>query len=249
MPVVITRIGVVLAIVILVAGCGNARQSLAQLAPNLTVSEKDDGGKITLEVGQVVLVRLTAGAGYNPWSRPTSSNSESLAWLATQPASLDRVTRLLLAATSVGSSDLSSGSSHICPGSYTGPETPGAVYCSDGASLFSLHVRVIDGAPRQFDLMTQSPKQASGYRLREGDTLAVDGMAMNASVHTKYGSPDSRVLATLTDPRSTHDGNGLYRAFGPGTTNISYSECPANPQIMLPCLGFNIAVTVVAQSG
>ena len=97
--------------------------------------------------------------------------------------------------------------------------------------------------------MTQSPKEPSGYRLHEGDTLAVDGMAMNASVHTKYGSPDSKVLATLTDPRSRHDGNGLYRAVGPGTTNISYSECPANPQIMLPCLGFNIAVTVVAKSG
>jgi hypothetical protein len=249
MPVVITRIGVVLAIVILTAGCGNARPGPAQLTPNLTVSEKDDGGQITLEVGQVVLVRLSAGAGYNPWSRPTSSNSEALAWLATQPESLDRVTRLLLAATSVGSSDLSSGNSHICPGSYTGPETPGVVYCSDGASLFVLHVRVIEGAPRQFDLMTQSPKESLGYRLHEGDTLVVDGMAINASVRTKYGSPDSRVLATLTDPRSTHDGNGLYRAVGPGTTRISYSECPANPQIMRPCLGFNIAVTVVAQSG
>jgi hypothetical protein len=245
MPVVITRIGVVLAIVILTAGCGNARPGPAQLTPNLTVSEKDDGGQITLEVGEVVLVRLTAGAGYNPWSRPSSSNSEALAWLAAQPASLDRVTRLLLAATSVGSSDLSSGSSHICPGSYTGPATPGVVYCSDGASLFVLHVRVIEGSPRHLDLMTQWPKGSTGYRLHEGDTLAVDGMPMNFSVHTKYWSPDSRVLATLTDPRSTHDGNGLYRAVGLETTNISYSECPANPLIMLRCLGFHITVTVV----
>jgi hypothetical protein len=249
MPVVITRIGVVFVIVILMVGCGNARPKPAQLSPNLTVSEKDDGGQITLQVGQVLLVRLTAGAGYNPWGRPTSSNTEALAWLASQPAPLHRVTILLLAATSVGSSDLSSGSSHICPGSYTGPETPGVVRCSDGASLFVLHVRVIEGAPRQFDFMTQSPKESPGYRLHEGDTLAVDGIAMNASMHTKYGSPDSSVLATLTDPRSTHDGNALYRAVGPGTTNISYFECPANPQIMLPCLGFNLAVTVVGQSG
>ena len=66
MPFVITRIGVVLAIVILTAGCGSARPGPAQLTPNLTVSEKDGGGQITLEVGQFVLVRLTAGAGYKP---------------------------------------------------------------------------------------------------------------------------------------------------------------------------------------
>jgi hypothetical protein len=84
---------------------------------------------------------------------------------------------------------------------------------------------------------------------RPPTTPLLDGVAMNASVRTKYTSPDSRVLATLTDPRSTHNGSGLYRAIGPGTTNISYSECPANPQIMRPCLGFNVPVTVVAQSG
>src|SRR5258708_21093419 len=235
MPVVITRIGVAFAIVILMVGCGIARPDSAQLSPNLTVSEKDDGGQITLQVGQVVLVRLAASVGYSAWGKPTSSNTQARAWLASQPAPLDRVTRVLMAAMSVGSSDLSSGSAHICPGSYTGPETPGVVRCSDGSSLFALHVRIIEGAPRQFDLMTQSPKNSPGYRLHRGDTLAVDGIAMNASVHAKYGSPDPKVLAALTDPRSVHDGNALYRAVGPGTTNISYFECPANPQIMRPC--------------
>lgn len=107
-------IAILFAMTLLVLGCGSATD--AENRPDVVITGYDQFHTVRVHDGALVEVRLRTLTGFDPWSRPTSTDTAVLAPVSSsqQPTSTRAVTAVDYRALEAGSVRLESGASVHC---------------------------------------------------------------------------------------------------------------------------------------
>lgn len=127
------RVAILLALTLLVLGCGSGTG--ARNRPDVVITQQDQFRTVHVHSGALVEVNLRTLPGFNPWSRPVSSDTAVLAPVSSsqQPASTRTATVVDYRALGVGSAHLESGAGVHC-----GPRQ----MCPDLIRAWAVTVRV-----------------------------------------------------------------------------------------------------------